>query len=246
MDQTEGYGAAAPLGLGGVLRRAGAMYAARAGRLVPVCMLVFVVLRELLLFLVPIDRSPVAVLLLAVIIQAVVPAFVGSLLVAAAIVVLIGETDAIRPAWAALADQRSDIYRAAGWSAMMAVFAAVTLGAFGVIVQPVVLGPPLVIHDLVLRRSRLDLAWARARSMVSHDSLQLVYLLIIPAAIGIVLSSAVGAFGALSGEVPGPLRAVLHFAAQGALFGAAIPLVAAVGALLYSEMASTLGGEEAA
>jgi len=246
VDQTEGYGAAAPLGLGGVLRRAGAMYAARGGRLVPAYALVFVVLRELLLFLVPVDRSPVAVLLLAVIIQAVIPAFVGSVLVAAAIVVLIGETDGIRPAWAALADQRSDIYRAAGWSAMMAVFAAVTLGAFGVIVQPVVLGPPLVIHDLVLRRSRLDVAWARARSMVSRDSLQLVYLLVIPAAIGVVLSSAVGAVGALSGEMPGALRAVLHFAAQGALFGAAIPLVAAVGALLYSEMASTLGGEEAA
>ena len=118
--------------------------------------------------------------------------------------------------------------------------------AFGIIVQPVVLGPPLIIHDMVLRRSRLDLAWTRTRDMVSRDSLQLVYLLAIPAAIGVVLSSAVGAFGALSGDIPGPLRAVLHFAAQGALLGAAIPLVAAIGALLYGEMASTLGGEERA
>ena len=67
----------------------------------------------------------------------------------------------------------------------------------------------------------------------------------IPAAIGILLSSAVQGFGALAGNLPGALRAVLHFAAQGALVGAAIPLVAAVGALLYGEMASTLGGEEA-
>jgi len=245
VDQREGYGPT-PLGLGGVLRQAGGMYTARAGRLVPACMLVFIALRELLLVIVPVDRSPVTVLLLAVIIQAVIPAFVGSLLVAAALVVLAGEAQAIGPAWAALSDRRADIYRAAGWSAVLALFAAVTLGAFGVIIQPVVLGPPLVIHDMVLRGSRLDVAWTRARDMVSRDSLQLVYLLTIPAAIGILVSSAVGAFGFMWGDIPGALRAVLHFAAQGALVGAAIPLVAAVGALLYGEMASTLGGEETA
>jgi hypothetical protein len=213
---------------------------------VPVCVLVFVLLRVLLLLLVVVDRSPLAVLLLAVVIQAVIPAFVGSLLVAAALVVLAGEAETIGPAWAALADQRAALYRAAGSAALMALFAAVTLGSFGIIVQPVVLGPPLVIHDMVLRRSGVDVAWTRARAMVSRDSLQLVYLLVIPAAIGIVLSSAVGAFGALSGDLPGALRAVVHFAVQGALFGAAIPLVAAVGALLYAQMASTLGGEETA
>ena len=229
-----------------MLRQAGVMYAARAGRLVPACVLVFIVLRELLLVIAAVDRSPVAVLLLAVIIQAMIPAFVGSLLVAAAVVVLAGEAEAIGPAWAALSEQRADIYRAAGWSALLALFAAVTLGAFGIIIQPVVLGPPLVIHDMVLRRSGLDLAWTRARDMVSRDSLQLVYLLAIPAAIGIVLSSAVRAFAALSGDIPGAPRAFLHFAAQGALLGAAIPLVAAIGALLYGEMASTPGGEERA
>jgi hypothetical protein len=229
-----------------VLRQAGALYAARAGRLVPACVIVFVILRESLLLIVPLDGSPLAVLLLAVIIQAVIPAFVGSLLVAATVVVLTGEADGIRPAWAALSGQRADIYRAARWSAVLAFFAAATLGSFGVIVQPVVLGPPLVIHDMVLRGSRLDLAWERARAMVSRDSLQLVYLLVIPAAIGIALSSAVQGFGAVSGQLPGPLWAVLHFAVQGALVGAAIPLVAAVGALLYAEMASTLGGEETA
>ena len=228
------------------MRQAGVMYAARAGRLVPASVLVFIVLRELLLLVVAVDRSTVALLLLAVLVQAVIPAFVGSLLVAAAVIVLAGEAEAIGPAWAALSDQRGDIYRAAGWSAVLALFAAVTLGAFGVIIQPVVLGPPLVIHDIVLRRNGLDLAWARTKDMVSHDSRQLVYLLAIPAAIGIVLSSALRALGVLSGDIPGVLRGVLHFAAQGALLGAAIPLVAAVGALLYGEMASTLGGEETA
>jgi hypothetical protein len=245
MGHGEAYGEP-PLGLGGLLRQAGVMYAARAGRLVPASVFIFVVLRELLLVIVAVDRSPVALLLLAVLIQAVIPAFVGSLLVAAAVAVLAGQADALGPAWAALSDQRADIYRAAGWSAVLALFAAVTLGAFGVIVQPVVLGPPLLIHDMVLRRNRLDLAWARTRDMVSKDSRQLVYLLAIPAAIGIVVSSALRAFGVLSGDIPGVLRGVLHFAAQGALFGAAIPLVAAVSTLLYGEMATALGGEETA
>ena len=245
MEHGEAYGQP-PLGLGGLLRQAGVMYAARAGRLVPASVFVFVVLRELLLVIVAVDRSPLAVLLLAVVIQAMIPAFVGSLLVAAAVVVLTGEAQAIGPAWATLSDQRADIYRAAGWSAVLALFAAVTLGAFGVIVQPVVLGPPLVIHDMVLRRNRLDVAWERTKDMVSRDSRQLVYLLAIPAAIGIVLSSVLRGFGVLSGDIPGVFRGVLHFAAQGALLGAAIPLVAAVGALLYGDMASTLGGEETA
>ena len=245
VDHREAYGQP-PLGLGGLLRQAGAMYAARAGRLVPVSVLVFIVLRELLLVIAAVEGSPLATLLVAVLIQAIIPAFVGSLLVAAAVVVLTGEAEAIGPAWAALEGQRADIYRAAVWSAVLALFAAVTMGAFGVIVQPVVLGPPLLIHDIVLRRNRLDLAWERTRDMVSQDSRQLVFLLAIPAAIGIVLTSALRAFGVLSGDIPGALRAVLHFAAQGALFGAAIPLVAAISTLLYDEMASTLGGEETA
>jgi hypothetical protein len=37
--------------------------------------------------------------------------------VAATVVVLTGEADGIRPAWAALSGQRADIYRAARWSA---------------------------------------------------------------------------------------------------------------------------------
>ena len=51
VDQREGYGQP-PLGLGGLLRRAGVMYAARAGTLVPASVLVFVLLRELLLVIV--------------------------------------------------------------------------------------------------------------------------------------------------------------------------------------------------
>lgn len=236
MVQREGYGQP-HLGLGGVLRQAGALYGAAAGRLVPASVVTFILLRELLLVVVLVDRSPLAVLLLAAVIQAVIPAFVGSLLVAIALVVMAGEAEGIGPAWAALSDQRADIYRAAGWSAIFSLFAAITLGAFGVIIQPVVLGPPLVIHDVVLQRSPLDRAWSRARDMVSRDSVQLVYLLTIPAAIGILISSAVGGFGTLSSDLPGALRAVLHFAAQGALVGAALPLVAAVGAVLYGEMA---------
>jgi hypothetical protein len=235
----------AHLGLVELLRYASRMYGARARVLVPSFVVVFVALRELLLVLLALEWSPVALLLVATLVQAVIPAFVGSLLVAAAILVLWGEASGLREAWGALAGQRADIYRAARWSAALALFFAITLGGVGIIIQPMILGPPLLMHEIVLQRHGLDRAWARTREMTGRDSRQLVYLLAIPAAIGLLLASMLGAFGVLSGDIPGVVRGILHFAAQGALLGAAIPLVAAVGVLLYAEMASALGGEEA-
>jgi hypothetical protein len=232
-----------PLGLVDLLRHAGRMYGASAPALVPAFVIVFVALRELLVVLFAADASAVTLLLVAAVIQAVIPGFVGSLLVACAIAVLAGDARGMRQAWTALADRRADLYRAARWSALLALFAAITLGSFGIIVQPVVLGPPLLVHEIVLQRHRLDVAWARTRGMMSSDSRQLIYLLAIPAAIGIMLSAMLRAFGVLSGDIPGIARGLLHFAIQGALLGAAIPLVAAVGVLLYAEMATALGDE---
>ena len=233
------------MGLVDLLRYAGRMYGARARTLMPAFVVVFVALRELLLVLLAVDWAPLALLLVATLIQAVLPAFVGSLLVAAAILVLWGEASGLREAWGALAEQRADIYRAARWSAGLALFFAITLGPVGLIVQPMILGPPLLIHEVVLQRHGLARAWERTREMMGRDSRQLVYLLAIPAAIGLLLTSMLRAFGVLSGDIPGVVRGVLHFAAQGALLGAVIPFVAAVGVLLYADMSSTLGGEEA-
>jgi hypothetical protein len=53
------------------------------------------------------------------------------------------------------------------------------------------------------------------------------------------------AFGVLSGDVPGVARGIIYFGVQGALIGAAIPYVAAVGLLCYRDLASTLGGDDA-
>jgi hypothetical protein len=234
----------APLGLVDLLRYAGRLYGARARTLVPASVVLFMAVREVLLVLLAVDRSPVVLLLVATLVQAVIPAFVGSLLVAAAIPVLWGEASGLREAWRALADQRADIYRAAQWSAALALFFAITLGAVGIMIQPMVLGPPVLIHEIVLQRHGLDRAWDRTREMIGRDSRQLVYLLAIPAGIGLLLAGVLRAFGVLSGDIPGVVRGILHFAAQGALLGAAIPLVAAVGALLYADMASTIGGNE--
>jgi hypothetical protein len=234
----------APLGLVDLLRYASRMYGACVRTLVPAFVVVFIALRELLLVLLAVDRSPLTLLLVATLVQAVIPAFIGSLLVAAAVVVLWGQANGLREAWGALADQRPDIYRAARWSAALALFFAVTLGGVGIMIQPMILGPPLLIHEIVVQRHRLDRAWERTRQMMGHDSRQLVYLLAIPAAIGLLLTGMLGAFGVLSADIPGVVRGVLHFAAQGALLGAAIPLVVAVGVLLYADMATTLGDEE--
>jgi hypothetical protein len=235
----------APLGLVDLLRYAGRLYGAHVRTLVPAFVVAFIGLRELLLVLLAVAQSPLVLLLVAALVQAVIPAFVGSLLVAAAIPVMWGKASGLREAWGALADQRGDIYRAARWSVGLALFFAITLGSVGIMIQPMVLGPPLLIHEVVLQRHRLDRAWERTRQMIERDSRQLVYLLAIPAAIGLLVAGILRAFGVLSGDIPGVLRGVLYFAVQGALLGAAIPLVVAVGVLLYADMASTLGDGEA-
>jgi hypothetical protein len=229
-----------------LLRRATRMYLALVPILVPAFLFAFIALRELLLIVLAVeDIKPVALLLVTTLIQALIPAFVGSLLVAAAVPVLAGKAGGLREAWAGLTDRRGDIYRAAGWSSALALFFTVTLGPVGIIVQPMVLGPPLIIHEIVLKGRGSKLAWERTKEMVGSDSRQLVYLLAIPAVLGIVLTIFLQAFGVLSGGLPGVARGVIYFAVQGALLGAALPFVGAVALLLYEEMASTLGGDEA-
>lgn len=232
--------------LADLLRQATQRYLAWVPVLLPAFIVTFILLRELLLIVLAVeDLSPLALLLVATAVQALIPAFLGSLLVAAAIPVLAGQATGLREAWGGLADRRGDIYRAAGCSAILALFATVTLGPVGIIVQPMVLGPPLLLHEIVLKGHGLKLAWERTKEMMSADSRQLVYLLAIPAVVGFILTTFLRAFGVLSGDIPGVARGILYFAAQGALVGAAIPFVAAVGLLLYEEMASTLGGGEA-
>ena len=239
---TGGHGQA----LADLLREAARLYGALVPVLVPPFIVAFVLLRELLLVILAVENmKPVAFLLLATLVQALIPAFVGSLLVASALPVLAGQAGRLREGWAGLADRRAAIYRAAAFSSVLALFFTVTLGPVGIMVQPMVLGPPLLIHEIVLRNRSVQGAWERTKEMMAADSRQLVYLLAIPAVIGVALTTFLRAFGILSGDTQGLIRGVLYFAAQGALLGLAIPFVAAVGLLLYEEMASALGGDEA-
>jgi hypothetical protein len=234
-----------PLGLIDLLSEAWRIYRPCAPLLVPTFLIAFIVLRELLLIVLLFDLPPVALLLVVTLVQAVIPAFVGSLLVAAAVPVLAaGPRQRLREAWGSLDAQRPSVYRSAGWSGALALFAAITLGPVGIIVQPMLLGPPLLIHEVALERHPIALAWERVKQMISRDTRSLAYLLIIPAGVGLLVSITLRAFGVLSGDVPGVARGVIYFAVQGTLIGAAIPYVAAVGLLCYRDLAATLGGSE--
>jgi hypothetical protein len=213
---------------------------------VPTFIVAFIALRELLLVVLIIDMPPLPLLLVVTLVQAVIPAFVGSVLLAPVVTILAtGDKKRLREAWKDLADVRPHIYRCAGCSAGLALFAAITLGPVGIIVQPMILGPPLLIHEVVLHRRSLQAAWERTRDMISTDARSLALLLVIPAAVGLLLSITLRAFGILSGDVPGVARGVVYFALQGALIGAAVPFVAAVALLCYRDLASTPGGEDA-
>ena len=208
-------------------------------------MLVFILLRELLLVVLVIDMPDLTLLLVVTLVQAVIPAFVGSLLIASAVPVLATDAYAgLREAWRSLSNERPAIYRSAGWSAGLALFAAITLGPVGLIVQPMLLGPPLLIHEVTLQRRGYEAARGRTMAMI-RDTRSLAYLLMIPAAVGLLVSITLRTFGVLSGDVPGMARGIVYFGLQGALIGVAIPYVAAVALLCYRDLASTLGGEEA-
>lgn len=234
------------LGLADLLIRAWRLYRPSAALLVPTFLVVFILLRELLLVVLVIDMPDLTLLLVVTLVQAVIPGFVGSLLVASAVPVL--GTDAyrsLREAWGGLSADRPAIYRSAAWSAGLALFAAITLGPVGLIVQPMLLGPPLLIHEVTLQRRGFEAARERTMAMISRDTRSLAYLLIIPAAVGLLVSITLRTFGVLSGDVPGLARGIVYFALQGALIGVALPYVAAVALLCYRDLASTLGGEEA-
>jgi len=212
---------------------------------VPTFLAVFIVLRELLLVVLVIDMPDLTLLLVVTIVQAVIPAFIGSLLMACAIPVLATDTyRGLKDAWAGLGPERHAVYKSAGWSAGLALFAAITLGPVGLIVQPMLLGPPLLIHEITLQRQGFAAALERAKVMVSRDSKPFAFLLIVPAAVGLLVSITLRTFGVLSGDVPGVARGIVYFALQGALIGITLPFVAAVVLLCYRDLASTLGGEE--
>jgi hypothetical protein len=222
------------------------MYRRSAPLLVPAFLIGFLVLRELLLVVLIIDLPPIPLLLVVTLVQAVIPAFAGSVLLAPAVSIL--ATDGkrrLKETWNGLAEVHPHIYRTAACSAGLALFAAITLGPVGVIVQPMLLGPPLLIHEVALQRRSLEDAWEHTKEMISHDSRPLILMLVVPAAIGLLLSVTLRAFGILSGDVPGVARGVVYFAIQGAMMGAAFPFVAAVTLLCYRDLASTLGEDDA-
>lgn len=232
------------MGPGHLLAQAWKMFWPKAPMLVPTFLVVFIILRELLLVVLIIDMPPVPLLLVVTLVQAVIPAFVGSIVLAPAVTILATNSkEGLRGAWKNLADVRPHIYRSAACSAGFALFAAITLGPVGLIVQPMILGPPLLIHEVVLHRRSLEGAWERTKEMISADTRSLALLLVIPAGVGLLLSITLRAFGILSGDVPGVARGVVYFALQGALFGAAIPFVAAVALLCYRDLASTPGAD---
>jgi hypothetical protein len=229
-----------------LIAQAWKLYWPKAPVLVPTFLVAFVGLRELLLLVLIIDMPPIPLLLVVTLVQAVIPAFIGSVVMAPAVLILATDTRrSLREAWRDLADVRPQIYRTAACSAGLALFAAITLGPVGIIVQPMLLGPALLIHEVVLHRRSLEAAWAQTKEMIAGDTRSLAFLLVIPAGVGLVLSIALRTFGILSGDVPGLARGVVYFALQGALIGAAVPFVAAVALLCYRDLASAPGTGDA-
>ena len=87
----------------------------------------------------------------------------------------------------------------------LALFATVTLGPVGIIIQPMLLGPPLLLHEIVLKRHGVTSPGNEQGDGGRTDSRQLVYCSPSPPSWARA-HDVPRAFGVLSGDIPGVLR----------------------------------------
>jgi hypothetical protein len=238
-----GHGGEGAFALGTLLQNAWRLFLAFAAKLLPPFVLVFVILRLLIPVVVTRNFDEDEVALSLILVQVIVPVLVGSVMVAVATVVFRsgGETP---PSGAikALGPQSLSLLGAANIAAMLAVFAILLMGPIGIMVQPMLLGPPVVMHAIALERRALGAALTRTRQLLRRDARLPLYLLLISLVLGIGIVLFVTLVDALSGGLEGTARGTLLFATQGALAGATALFVAAVALLAYENLAARADG----
>jgi hypothetical protein len=217
-------------GLGGVLAGSLRVYRVRPWLVVPLFVVAFVTLR-LLTSLVP-DAGGARRTAVLLLVQVAAPAVVGSLLFAFAVAVL-----AAPPAPPGrLSGRAGSLLAAAGVSAALSVLFVLLLGPVGLLLQPVMLGPPVLLHAIVLEQPRLRAALARTRAVLRRDARVPAYVsaAVVLTAVVQVLAVSVAAELAGAGEPGRDLPAALRVA-QGVAAGVTLPYVAAVGLLAYRD-----------
>jgi hypothetical protein len=212
-----------------LIRTARRDYTACAARILPPFIVAFVLLR---LPLLGIDDSALA----NIVAQIVVPVVVGSLLTAAATIVFRSNRDAGRPAgvrdlnWVHLLG-------ASAIAVALVLFGTIIMGPIGLLVQPALLGPPFLMHAILLEGRPLDDAGKRAFSLIRRDARLPLYLLLIALTLGLVVTVLLGVVAVVTNNFEESTQDVVLIVAQGALMGLVVPFVVAIGLRSYEDLA---------
>jgi hypothetical protein len=213
-----------------LIRTARRDYTACAARILPPFVVAFVLLR---LPLLGIDDSALA----NIVAQIVVPVVVGSLLTAAATIVFRSNRDAGRPAgvrdlnWVHLLG-------ASAIAVALVLFGTIIMGPIGLLVQPALLGPPFLMHAILLEGRPLDDAGKRAFSLIRRDARLPLYLLLIALTLGLVVTVLLGVVAVVTNNFEESTQDVVFVVAQGALMGLVVPFVVAIGLRSYEDLAA--------
>jgi hypothetical protein len=245
LSSTQGHGNGQDGGFafGALLRNAWRIYSTHAKTLLPGFVLIFVLLRLLIPVVVTRDFEEGGVAFGLILVQVIVPTFVGSLMIAVACVVFRSGTESPpRSAISTLGPQSLSLLGAASIAASLAFFAIVLMGPVGILIQPALFGPPVIVHAIALEQRDLSGAWARTRQLLRRDARVPMYLLLISLVLGLAVVVVVSAADELSGGLGGTARGTLLFATQGALVGATALFVAAVGLIAYEDLAARADG----
>jgi hypothetical protein len=229
-----------------LLSEAAGLYWARFAALVPTFVVAYAVIVALPL-LALIDLSDAALATLAFALQ-VMSALVGATLFASASIVysdhIEGTRSSLRAALGSIRPLAREVITAALFSAIFSMFALTLLGSLGLLLQPLFVGPPILIQVVAIEHLRLREAWPRTRVIASGQWTRVVGMLLgIVIVLALVLIGVFGFVEAGTRAASDAARLGVFIAVQGLIAGLTYPYLAAAQFVLYRDL--TARGAEA-
>jgi hypothetical protein len=236
-----GRGARDPVGgLRTVLTGALDEYRSGLWQVLPPFVVAFVGMRLLLPLLPDEGADRLTRLVLLLLVQVGTPALVGSVLFAYATAVFdpgSGQGSAPGSAPGSALGRLTPVLGAVGGaavlSAVLSLIVVLLLGAVGLLVQPLLLGPPVLLQAIVLERCSMAEAWTRTKAVLRRDARIPLHLLVAVAIIGLVGLVLLAVVAPLTTRLDPDTRTLVQLAVHGAILGVTLPFVAAVGLHAY-------------
>jgi uncharacterized membrane protein len=182
-------------------------------------------------------------LLAAFLTQIVLPSILGSVAVAAGSLLFEGALKdrlvTIKDAMDALRPMQRDILMASLFSSMLALWAVILMGQFGLILLPLFFGPPIIIQAIAIEKLSIREARTRAREILrGRTGRVLVYLLVIALGVGLLGGAVLTTFGlAIDRALDGALLFTIYSIAQVIVAALTLPYMAAAVYVCYATLA---------